>query len=310
MTPLRNLFGRGGRVPAAAPSADAGLADLLVEDQPAGGMPLPQQPSERWPPVRLGLVEQLWGEGFLNPGGGAEVLRLAVPMGLSEASSLLLLGAGAGGPPRALAAELGTWVSAYESDPSLAALSAQRVHRAGAAVAKHATIEPWDPAAPHYRSSAFLHAIAVDALHEALPAAVLTALRDAIKPSGQLVLQELVADTPLDPADPAVAAWRRLEHRSTELPTEAGITTELEHLYFDVRVAEDQSARHIALVVHGWHGLVHSLEGGHPSHLFAKALVNEAELWARRISLMHAGRIRLVRWHAFAKGPARARPHA
>ena len=95
MTALRNLFGRGAPAPAAAPTVDAGLAKLRAEDQPAASPPPALEPaSGRWPPVRLGLVEQLWGDGFLNPGGGAEMLRLAVPMGLSEASSLLLPGGG------------------------------------------------------------------------------------------------------------------------------------------------------------------------------------------------------------------------
>jgi hypothetical protein len=135
-------------------------------------------------------------------------------------------------------------------------------------------------------------------------------LRGAIKQDGQLVLQEVVADAPLDADDPAAAAWCRLEHRSPDLPTEGDIAAELERLRFEVRVVEDQSARHVALALQGWQGVVQSLEGAHPSHLFAEALVNEAELWARRISLMHDGRIRLVRWHAYAGGPGKGKARA
>jgi hypothetical protein len=233
------------------------------------------------------------------PGGGAEVLRLAIPIGLSEASSLLLLGAGSGGPPRTLASELGVWVSAYESDAALAALAAHRIQRGTAAVAKHATVDAWDPAAPQFTPHAFHHAMALDALRES-PTAVLAGLHDAIKPGGQLVLLELVANGPLDPADPAIAEWCRAEDRAPDLPTEAAIAAELQRLRFDIRVTEDQSTRHVSLVLQGWQQLVQSLDGAHPSHLYAEALVNEAELWARRISLMHAGKIRLVRWHAFA----------
>jgi hypothetical protein len=35
-----------------------------------------------------------------------------------------------------------------------------------------------------------------------------------------------------------------------------------------------------------------------PSHAMATVLVREAELWLRRLSLMRANRIRLVRWDA------------
>jgi hypothetical protein len=303
---LRDLFSRGGRTQKPAVCADAGLGALLAEVEPAGGASSPWEGSPRWPAVRLGLAEQLWGDGFITPGGAAEVLRLAVPIGLSEASSLLLLGAGAGGPPRVLASELGVWVSAYESDRALAALAAHRIQHGTPVVAKRAAVDAWNPAAPQFSARAFHHAIACDAVHES-PPAVLAALREAIKPGGQLVLQDLVADGPLDPADPAVADWCRVEDRAPNLPAEADITAERKRLNFDVRVTEDQSARHIGLVLQGWRRLVESLNGTHPSHLFAEALVNDAELWARRISLMHAGKIHLVRWHAFAEAPARGR---
>ena len=62
-----------------------------------------------WPRARIAVAEALWGEGFLLPGGGEEVVRLAKPLGLSAASSLLLVGAGTGGPPRHITAELGVW---------------------------------------------------------------------------------------------------------------------------------------------------------------------------------------------------------
>ncbi|HET6196892.1 MAG TPA: phosphoethanolamine methyltransferase, partial [Acetobacteraceae bacterium] len=67
----------------------AGPLDALAEDD-----------DPVWPSARIGIAESLWGEGFLFPGGGAEVLRLAKPLGLTEASSLLLVGAGTGGAPR------------------------------------------------------------------------------------------------------------------------------------------------------------------------------------------------------------------
>ena len=173
-------------------------------------------------------------------------------------------------------------------------------------VAKHCAVDAWTPAAPQFTARAFHHAIACDAVHES-PPAVLAALREAIKPGGQLVLQELVAEAPLDPAEPAVSEWYRAEDRAPNLPTRSAIATELERLHFDVRVTEDQSARHIGQVLQGWQVLIQSLQGAHPSHRYAEALVDEAELWARRISLMHAGKIHLVRWHAFAEAPARGR---
>jgi len=169
------------------------------------------------------------------------------------------------------------------------------------------SIEPWNPRKPAFRAHAFHHAVALDALRDAPVAPVLAALAEAIKPGGQLVLQELVAHAPLDPDDPAVAAWCRLEGHSAALPTEAVVTQELQRLRFDIRVLEDQSDRHAGLIVQGWQELVDWMQAAHPGRAEAQAMVDEAELWARYIGLLQAGSIRLLRWHAFAPAAAGAR---
>lgn len=93
-------------------------------------------PGVAWPSARIALAEQLWGEGFLLPGGAEEVLRLARPLGLSAASTLLLIGAGIGGPAHRIAAELGVWVAGFEADADLVALAATRGARQGLPAAR------------------------------------------------------------------------------------------------------------------------------------------------------------------------------
>ena len=119
---LRNLFGRFShhafeealeeKVFAevdADPEADIEAVNPKIE--PAGHI--------AWPPARLALVHQLWGAGFIFPGGEIETLRLARPLGATEATSLLIVGIGSGGPASAVARNMGTWVTGMESDRSL-----------------------------------------------------------------------------------------------------------------------------------------------------------------------------------------------
>ena len=112
------------RRPAVAPCCPSLVPDaaLAEDDDPV------------WPSARIGVAEALWGEGFLFPGGGAEVLRLAKPLGLSAASSLLLIGAGSGGPPRCIAERirrLGHRLRS-QSPPRRACQRAEPARRAGA----------------------------------------------------------------------------------------------------------------------------------------------------------------------------------
>jgi phosphoethanolamine N-methyltransferase len=269
-----------------------------------GGAPAAEP--RRWTPSRITVADQLWGDGFVFPGGEEEVLRLAVPLGISAASSVLLLGAGAGGPARALAGGLGAWIAGYEADPALAAVAAARLPRAGRVVAKRATVVPWDAAAPEFRRRAFHHAFALEALRggpgRPVPVAdLLLALAGALRPGGHLVLVDVVASARLDASRPEVAAWSRAEWREPDPPTEAALTAALGQLGFDVRVTEDLSARHMRLAVQGWNHALRLLTERRPDALHAAALVAEAEVWMRRMRLMHAGQLRLVRWDAIGR---------
>lgn len=295
---LRNWLTRGRHGPPDPP------ADLLWAEPGSGAsfgdLPLPAAPL--WPPARLAIAEELWGTGFLTPGGGPEVLRFAAPLGLSAASTLLLLGTGAGGPAQVLATERGVWVAAYEADPDLQEIAARRIQRAGAALAKRATVARWDPDDPNFCPRMAHHALALDAIRAADPAPVLAAIAAALKPHGQIVLVETIAPTPPGADDPAIATWCTLEGRQAALPDPDAITRALTRLGFDVRVEEDISARHMRLAVIGWRHFVRQLARERPGPERAGAVVAQAELWTRRLRLMHAGRIRMMRWHAI--GPS------
>ncbi len=250
-----------------------------------------------WSPGRQEVVEALWGEGFQFPGGEAETLRLVKPLGLSAASSLLLVGAGSGGPPCRVAGEMGVWVTGYESDPDLVRAAMERSFRSK--VAKRTRIESWDPMSPSFERGYYHHALALEPLRDGHLEPTLAALAQGLKPLGHLVMLQTVADKPLDPTDPVVAAWQALDRRPLDrLPSEQTITRALTRLAFDVRIVEDVSRRHIHQAVGGWREAVHGMEQVKPTHEEAAHLVREAELWLLRIRLLRNKNLRLLRWHA------------
>jgi hypothetical protein len=287
---LKRWFGRHLDAPPAPP----GLA-LDLSAHPDG---LPPAETSVWTQARLAVEEELWGDGYLTPGGAPELLRFSVPLGLSTASSLLVLGVGIGGPPQTLATDLGVWTAGFEADSMLAAIAGQRIQRAGVALAKRASVQLWNPAAPAFRHKFYHHALLLDPIRAALPERVLAAVESALKPHGQVVLVQTVAEHPLDPDHPAIAAWCRLEGRVPALPSADAINRSLSRLGYDIRIEEDMSARHMKLAVLGWKALLRRMKDARPGHARAAGIVMEAELWTRRIRLMHEGRIRMMRWHA------------
>jgi hypothetical protein len=274
---LQRLFRRRRAAPAGAAFVPAPGAEA---DAPAAAAMAARPAPRPWTPARLAQAEALWGEGFIGPGGADEVKRLTASFGLSAASSLLIVGAGAGGPARTMAADLGVWVTAYESDPDLAEVAARRLQRAGAALAKRASVAPWDPAAPGFGVAAFHHALACDVLCGARRDAVLGAIVRAVKPGGQVMVVQSV-----DPACGEMAEIARM----------------FELLGCELRVTEDETARHGRQALQGWKRMVRELRGTRPAPAQAAALVAEAEYWLLRLRRIRQGQLKLMRWGAIVR---------
>jgi cyclopropane fatty-acyl-phospholipid synthase-like methyltransferase len=299
MSSVMSWFGRPVRLEPPVPLLVPDDARLMTVDV---ALPtVPSQLSPAWSPGRLTTTDSLWGEGYQFPGGEAETLRLAKPLGLSAASSLLMLGAGAGGPACSVATQLGAWVSGFEADPDLMAAALDRIARRN--LTRRAQIETWDPSHPVFRKSFYHHGLALEALHGNQPERILSAVAHALKPSGHLMMVELVADKALDPDNPIVAAWARLERRDpTTLPRHDVITRILGRLGFDVRVVEDVSERYIHNSLSGWRSAVQEMEEVRPSRRQAMRYVDEAELWLLRLRLFQPGWLRMMRWHGIGRG--------
>ena len=117
--------------------------EVRQRPRPSRAKPPPQPKIERWSEPHIDFLQQVWGEGFLTPGGEAGLLKLVKPIGLNPSMSLLDIGAGLGGPARLMAKTFGVWVSGLDQRPQIAkhglALSAK------AGLEKKAPITPFDP---------------------------------------------------------------------------------------------------------------------------------------------------------------------
>jgi len=254
----------------AAPD-DSASDDSMTEQCPVHGASSP------WTPQRLAQAEALWGDGFLWPGGADEIKRLTAPFGLSAAHTVLMVGVGPGGPARTIAADLGVWVAGFEADPALVEIAARRLQRSGKALAKRATVSAWNPETPAFPVAAYHHALALDVLGGKRRDAILAALVKSVKPGGQVMVVQSI-----DPAGQDAA----------EIPSMMDL------LGCDLRVVENETARHARLALHGWKVVVRKLRGSRPAPTEAAALVAEAEYWLRRIRRIREGRLALMRWVA------------
>jgi SAM-dependent methyltransferase len=295
---VRDLFRRSSSRPPG--KALAALVPASTQPKPAAETGANDVRGQTpWPAARLALTNQLWGTGFIFPGGEIEALRLTRPLGLSAAASLLIVGVGNGGPACAVTRNLGAWVTGMETDPSLLAAANGLVKRAQ--LAKKVTIKAWDPENPVFDAKSHHHCLALEPFRGARAEPILDGLARSLKAGGQMVITELAADTPLDRADPTVRRWAELENRDpAHVPPSVAVTRMLARVGLDVRVAEDMSQRHLEHALLGWRVMLRELDRK-PSRQEAVQLVREAELWLLRRRLIKDGQLRMMRWHAISR---------
>ena len=103
-------------------------ADLMAEALPVEPVLVTATPAEappaEVPPLEqphIKVAQQIWGEGFMRPGGAAAILTLVKPFAINPSMTVMEFGAGLGGGTRAVSAEFDVWVHGFEPDPILAA---------------------------------------------------------------------------------------------------------------------------------------------------------------------------------------------
>lgn len=249
--------------------------------------------------TRADWADLLWNDGFLLPGGEAEVLRLCSLLPLSAATTLLLPGQDAGGAAVTIADRRGAWVAAYQHDQSLLADMGTRARRFG----KRVEVLPWAPAAPAFRPHFHNHALLLEPGRSgAAPGPLMQAVAGALKPGAQLVLLELILGDPTAAAQDATALerWCRLEGRESLPASEAALDDAVRAAGFTTHVVEDAGPPHRAAISAAWANLLRSLTEGPrpPGRASLLALMEEAECWLLRHRLIGSGSLGLRRWHA------------
>ena len=252
--------------------------------------------AEEAPLDRLALLQQVWGQGFLMPGGTEQIMTLVKPFGVNPAMSLLDLTAGLGGASRHVSATFDVYITAMER----AAEIARRGHAMSvdAGLGRKVPVSAYDPESVELRPHAF------DAVYAQFLTTGVTdkerLLREVmrcLKPRGQFSFFDFtLRDAEAD--DPRVEKLRRIE-RYPMLPWRVSQYIDaLTASGFDCRIAEDYTEVYRGRVMEG---LTHIMKMVEPqnlpkSHLLA--LLEEAELWGQRMAAIDSGALSVYRFYA------------
>ncbi len=248
---------------------------------------------EAWPPERIKVAQLVWGDGFTFPGGERFALSLGQEMALSNGAVAMDLGCGLGGGTRAMARDLDIWMEGYDLSLDLA--------RAGDAASRAANMERKAPIGlldvvdGSFKPKRYEGVVVrgVFSLVSEKPK-LLTRIRHGMKPGARLIIADWAVSND-EAMGPALEAYRLGEATAPRLSTLERLGTQLAEAGFEVKARDDITTDFRAVVLEGWSRIDAIIARGQLAPAEGAALVEEAQLWSRRIAAMAGGELRFVK---------------
>jgi SAM-dependent methyltransferase len=244
------------------------------------------------------VAQQLWGEGFTQPGGGAFILTMVKPFALNPSMTVMDFGAGLGGGTRAVSGEFGVWVQGFESNPLVAEAAQELSIKKGA---KKAEIKPYraqefQPKHGGY-DCIFSHASLYRVKEKEK---LLSLLERALKARGQCSITDFVRAPGVAANDPRLAGFAAEEGSTFWLNDD--YLKQFKALNIDVRIDEDQTDSYRAAIIEAWVNFTTDTPGMACTKAHPQEAVAEVGLWTRRVAALDSGVLQLRRYYGIKMG--------
>jgi hypothetical protein len=252
-----------------------------------------------WDDPRISLVQAVWGDGFDRPGSEDFVLELINPVGLDPSMSVAILDAGLGGAARSICRAFDVWVTGFEGDAKLAEVGNKLSNMAG--LAKKAPIHQTDPSEPDLKKRGYDCVFG----HESFflvpeKALMLETIEKGMKPGGQLLFTDYVlADSRA--TSPALQEMRENEPKPLKLWSVFDYHQAMGDLELDIRISEDITQRIAGMITRAWGEFMNQPDARKNLGASPELLLEEAELWTRRLRALQEGALKVYRFHALKK---------
>lgn len=265
--------------------------------------PAPQKSTEPetpkvWPARRLNVVEKVWGEGYVTPGGAEQVKKLLPLLEVDKTKSVLVLGPALGGVHETIVEMTGAWITGLEGDKELAELGHASILR-NPELKRQAPVKLADLEHLDLKPKSFDYALSFEGtLAVADKQALFAAVAESLRVHGELVFSTLVLPDTSGPG-PAAQAWIDFEPDTIKphpWPAQA-LAALLDSLNMEVRPIEDLTLDYRRWVMQGFMKFLSSLSKNALKEV-SQELVSEVEYWTQRINAIDAGELKAVRLHA------------
>ncbi len=260
-------------------------------------------PFDPWDSKRIDVSQFIWGEGYCGPGGSEHIITMSKLLTLSPELSMLVIGAGLGGPARTLSEHFGVWITAYEESEALVNAGNELSTMAG--MAKKVPIVQYDPEETKEFDRNFDRAFAKECLfHIKNKLQILSAINNNLKPEGLVLATEYTVNDEAFVGTAGYKKWKECEPGTIHPVTKDEFAGLIAESGLQVRVNEDVSEQYIKLIANAWSGadeVIARLTQEEDGKTLTKTLLREAEFWNCRSELLKAGDISVRRVLAYKK---------
>ncbi len=251
--------------------------------------------------ARAMISQALWGEGNLTPGPAEFIAELTARLGLTPEMSMLDLGAGLGGPSRAISTAYGVWVTAYDAVPVhvSAGMEQSVMHGMG----KKVPISQFDPETVELPDRKFDCIFSKEMMHHVkVKKRLIAEVESALKPRGQFIIINYVV-TEKGKDGLKVAAWNEADGQASHFWSKEEYAAAFAEVKLDLRVTEDLTPRYCEMIAQGFRGLMKNMDGLIAAETdtvrqseLRRALAFESNRWAVRAEALQAGDIAVMRF--------------
>ncbi len=250
-----------------------------------------------WTPNAIELLQEIWGKGWNVPMGDDMAGVLVRAVGLTKEMSVLDLSAGLGGTARKIHADYKTYVTGLEPDAELARLAGEESKLQK--VSRTVSITHYDPES--YEPTKRYDCIVARELFFRIKnkARFIRAVAESLKEYGQVSWTDFLVEAN-DMAKPEIAAWLAREDSGATPMSLKEVTDIWGKLGYDLRIAEDRSAKYKHAVLLGLNKFLNHLQKQKLGKAAKPGVLREIELWALRIAAMEQG-MRFYRFCALKK---------
>lgn len=244
-----------------------------------------------WNEERVKAAELIWGDGYCGPGGQEYVINLSKRLTLTPEMSMLNLGAGLGGPARTLAKNFGVWVDGMEGTAGLAETGMEMSVMAG--LEKKASISHYDFEALPAFERTYDRVLANESMFTVRDKErLLSNVEGALKNGGLLMITDFVVTNEEALASAEVQDWIESEPVKPYPVTATAMEKMLKAGNFGVQVSENVSDSYKTMITDSWNqtqDLMPKLAqecDDEDGRKFLDVLLQEAELWSKRVKLI------------------------